>query len=135
MPSSRVLFVDDNLLFSWGAREFLEESGFTVESVYSGVIACAAIDRPEPLLALATDIDLGPGPTGFDVARYARAKHPNLPVVYMSGYDQPDYAEQRVAGSEFLAKPFPPRQIADALQRVIRFEAAEPDRRRDLGAG
>jgi DNA-binding NtrC family response regulator len=124
MISSRILFVDDNFMFSWGAREFLEEWGFKVESVYCGTVAFEAIDRHQPLSGLATDIDLGPGPNGFDVARHARASYPHLPVVYMSGLAQPDYATQGVAESEFLAKPFDPRQIADALTRMIRLEAA-----------
>lgn len=122
MQNSRILFVDDNFMFSWGAREELAKWGFKVESVYCGAAAFEAIDRHEPLSGLATDIDLGPGPNGFDVARHARASYPHLPVVYMSGLTKPDFAAHGVENSEFLAKPFDPQQIAQALTRMIRHQ-------------
>jgi len=124
MHDPHILFVDDNLIFSWGARESLAEFGFDIESVYCGEVAMRVIDRRDHLSALVTDIDLGPGPNGFEVARHARAGYPRLPVVYMSGAPQPDYAKEAVRGSEFLAKPFAPQAIANALNLVIRRKAA-----------
>jgi CheY-like chemotaxis protein len=123
MQPRHILFVDDNFVFNWGAREALQDSGFVVDSVYSGQSAIDFIDSHDSFHALATDIDLGPGPDGFDVARHARAVHPQLPVIYMSGIDHPDFATRGVSDSEFLAKPFAPERIADALFRVIRLAA------------
>jgi CheY-like chemotaxis protein len=99
------------------------EEGHVVKSVYCGQDAFDAIDRREDMVALLTDIDLGPGPDGIDVARYARAFSPRLPVVFMSANSNGRHELAGVTGSEFVAKPFQPRQIAKALSRVIRFRA------------
>jgi len=102
----------------------MQESGFSVESVYSGPEAIEAIDRLDPLTALLTDIDLGAGPDGFDLARHARHFYPHLPVVFVSGTMGAHHAANGVARSIFIAKPFVPRQVIDALDQVIRLEAA-----------
>jgi CheY-like chemotaxis protein len=104
--------------------ESLEECGLVVESVYSGPDAIKALDRLEPLTALLTDVDLGAGPDGFDLARHARRFYPHLPVVFVSGTMGAHHAANGVARSIFIAKPFVPRQVIDALDEVIRLEAA-----------
>src|SRR5688572_3986679 len=102
MHSLRILFVDDNFLFNLDTREFLQSLGVSVEPAYCATAAFETIDRGRRLSALVTDIDLGPGPDGFEVARYARAAYPKLPVVYISGTRAAGYAQEGVAGSEFV---------------------------------
>ena len=124
MHNARILVAEDRFVLSHDLCESLRGHGYRVRPVYCGQGALEAIDRREHLTALLTDIDLGPGPDGVDVARYARAFFPSLPVVFMSGALDPRHDFNGVARSEFVAKPFRPEQIADALARVIRLEAA-----------
>ena len=102
----------------------MEDEGIIVNCVYSGPAAIEAITRLEYLDALLTDIDLGKGPDGFDVARYARKLYPRLPVVFVSGTMGIHHAANGVEGSIFIAKPFHPVQVMKALDQVIRLEAA-----------
>lgn len=125
MQGSRVLFVDDNFIFNLDLREFLRSAGFNVEAAYCASAAFQAIDRGRHLSALVTDIDLGPGPDGFAVARHARAAYPDLPVVFISGTRASSHALEGVAGSEFLDKPFAFLTLAQALSRLIRLKTAE----------
>ncbi|MBB3181618.1 CheY-like chemotaxis protein [Variovorax sp. Sphag1AA] len=37
---------------------------------------------------LLTDVFLGPGPRGTEVALQARRRHPGLPILLMSGYSR-----------------------------------------------
>ena len=120
----RVLFVDDNFICNLETREFLQAQGVAVDAAYCGAAALEMIDRGEQLTALITDIDLGQGPDGFDIARRARALHPDLPVVFISSVMGPRVASEGVPGSEFVAKPFHPSQILAALDRVTHREAA-----------
>ena len=120
----RVLFVDDNFTCNLETREFLQAQGMAVDAAYCAAAALEMIDRREALTALVTDIDLGPGPDGFQVARRARALYPDLPVIYISGAMGPRVASEGVPGAEFVAKPFHPSQILAALDRVTRHEAA-----------
>jgi CheY-like chemotaxis protein len=123
MHRLRILFVDDNFLFNLDVREFLRDLGMKVEPAYCASAAFEAIDRGRQLSALVTDVDLGPGPDGFDVARYARAAYPGLPVVYISGTRAASHALEGVSGSEFIGKPLHPSEVAQALMRVTHLAA------------
>ena len=124
MPIGRVLYVEDNFICSLETCEHLREQGFIVSQVYSAPAAVEAIKRHNHLLALVTDIDLGDGDDGFFVGRQARAVYPELPVIYVPGTAAHRHAAAGVCGSIFIAKPFHPQQVADALNRAIRLKAA-----------
>jgi DNA-binding response OmpR family regulator len=122
MNRHHVLLVDDDYVINLELHEFLEGCGFAVESVYSGSTAFAALKRHPPW-ALVTDLDLGAGPDGFDVARYARGLCPGLPVVFISGAMGDRHAREGVDGSDYFPKPCQGRQVVEALHRAIRLEA------------
>jgi two-component system OmpR family response regulator len=123
MNRDHVLIVDDDYVINLELHEFLQDSGFTVKSVYSAATAFAALKRHPPW-ALVTDLDLGAGRDGFDVARYARGLRPGMPVVFVSGTMADRHVREGVAGSDFIPKPCQGRQIVEALHRAIRLEVA-----------
>ena len=123
MLIKKILVVEDNYILNQDLCEFLREEGHQVKPIYCGKDAFEAVGRHQDLVALLTDIDLGTGPDGIDVARYARAFSPNLPVVFMSANSNGRHELAGVTGSEFIAKPFQPQQIAKALSRVIQLQA------------
>jgi CheY-like chemotaxis protein len=124
MREMKILFVEDDLVLNMATCVSLEDEGIDVKCVYSGPAAIEAIERLEYLDALLTDIDLGKGPDGFDVARYARKLYPRLPVVFVSGTMAAHHPAHGVEGSVFIAKPFHPAQLLKALDQLIRLEAA-----------
>jgi CheY-like chemotaxis protein len=124
MHEIKILFAEDDLVLNMATCVALEDEGVSVKCVYSGLAAIEAISRLDYLDALLTDIDLGKGPDGFDVARYARSLYPDLPVVYVSGTMGLHHAANGVEGSLFIAKPYHQAQIAKALDEAIRREAA-----------
>jgi DNA-binding NtrC family response regulator len=124
MTGTPVLFVDDDIISSLESCEVLRENGFDVREVHCGRAAFEAIDQHRPLAALVTDIDLGPGANGFDVARRARAAYPDLTVIFISGMGPVRHRSERGGGSMFIAKPLHPQQIVDALACAIHLEAA-----------
>ena len=115
MCNRPVLFVDDDLISRLLNCAILRESGFVVVEARSYAEACSAIERNPQLSALVTDIDLGAGPDGFEIARQARLAAPQLPVIYMSGTEHQRYDKEGVRDSCFIAKPFQPAQIVRAL--------------------
>jgi CheY-like chemotaxis protein len=124
MSGQRVLFVEDNVICAMETCEILRDCGYNVMEVHHAADALQVIDSQVQLSALVTDVDLGPGLDGFDVARAARRVHPHLPVVYISGAAAARHPAEGVPGSQFLAKPFHPHQVLEALDRAIRREAA-----------
>jgi DNA-binding response OmpR family regulator len=123
MNHDHILLADDNYIINLELHEALQDAGFAVESVYSGATAIAAL-RCNPPWALVTDLDLGSGPTGFDVARYARTVCPYMPVVFISGTMGGQHPSEGVSGSDFIAKPCRGGQVVEALLRRMRLEAA-----------
>ncbi len=124
MAYSNVLFVDDDAWIHLGTCEFLRDNDLRVVEAWSAAEACEVIDGDACLTALVTDIDLGAGVDGYEIARRARAAWPHLPIVYISGTSSARHAVEGVALSQFVRKPFDPQQILDALGRATCLEAA-----------
>src|SRR4051812_8689265 len=82
---SVLLLVEDEAAIQLVVHEVLEEAGYAVVQAYNGDEAIRLFDeRRDELQGLIIDVELGDGPTGWDVARHAREIAPSLPVIYMS---------------------------------------------------
>jgi hypothetical protein len=67
--------------------------------------------QPAELRALVTDVELGEGPSGLELAQYAKRKFPDLNVVIVSGRD-PAYVPLNTL---FLLKPYRAQELLDAV--------------------
>jgi PAS domain S-box-containing protein len=114
----RVLLVEDDAGVRSIARAFLGALGCTVTECANAAAALAALDGPAPLDLLFSDIALGPGPDGTDVARHARAKRPQLPVLLTSGDPRP-LAEGASSPWPLLRKPYTRGDLAAAIDAVL----------------
>jgi len=116
----QVLLVEDEVLIAEMVRDALEDRGLAVRSAYCHRSACDILDaQAESFSVLVADINLGPGGSGFEVARRARELHPDVKVVYISGHAA-HLQKQGVDGSIMVPKPFYPDELAD---RVAEFAA------------
>lgn len=120
-----VLVVDDEEAICDLIRLALGEVGVLADCANSDRGAYAALDSGRGYAALVVDVDLGPGTTGFDVARAARAGNPTLPVLYMSGQvSERSVANFGVPDSSFIAKPFRLDQLLAFVDRLDREDPA-----------
>ena len=76
-------------------------------------------DGREQCRALLTDVDLGDGISGWELARQIREITPGFPVVYMTSASAPDWQSQGVDGSVLIQKPFAPAQLAAAVSQLL----------------
>ncbi len=98
----------------------LAEAGYAVLAVGAGVEAIDIVkNRSAELRGLITDINLGPGPDGWDVARQARELIGGLPVVYVSAASHQDWTSKGVPESVMIAKPFAAAQIVVAVSGLL----------------
>jgi CheY-like chemotaxis protein len=67
---------------------------------------------------LVADINLGPGTTGFDVARRARQLNPDLKVVYITGHAA-HLDRFGVDGAVMFPKPFNPIELAHQVIELV----------------
>lgn len=65
-----------------------------------------------------TDVNLGDGITGWELARRAREIAPGFPV-NMTSASAPDWESQGVDGSVLIEKPFAPAQLAAAVSQLL----------------
>ena len=116
-PGLRVLLVEDDAEVRSVAQRFLVSLGCTVLACASGEQARHEL-RPEAGLdLLITDIALGSGMRGTELAELARAQLPGLPVLLMSGYasallDSPP-------GRDLLRKPYTRAELGRAMARAL----------------
>lgn len=115
MTSPRILFVEDNRLSSLINCSLLRDIGFEVEEAFCGSEAIKALESGAQLSALVTDVNLGPGPDGFEIARHARLRYPNLPVIYVSAAERARFAVEGVEKSVFIGKPYDPQCVIEAI--------------------
>ena len=85
MSLTRVLLVEDDSFARSLIQSALSAADFEVEMANSAESALRAIDSFEPRVCL-LDIDLGPGPTGIDIAHALRAKNPSLGIVFLTSF-------------------------------------------------
>jgi CheY-like chemotaxis protein len=110
--------VEDEVLVQALAVMILDDAGLVVEVASTGQEALLRLDVPgSGYRALITDIDLGPGPNGWDVADHARRRFPHMPVVYVSGGSAHQWGCLGVAGSIMLTKPYTPAQSRRRFSR------------------
>ncbi len=115
-----VLVADDEPMILELIELALEGGGFTAVLSSSGAEALTHLqDDRRPIQALITDIRMGDGPDGWELARRARELNPRLPVLYMSGDSAAEWSAQGVPGSLMLQKPFAPAQIVTAVASLI----------------
>ena len=115
-----ILLAEDDLRVLESMQETLEHGGYSVQAATSGEEAIQLIWHLEqPFSGLVTDIHLGPGPNGWDVARTARERYPDLPIVYMTGDSALEWTSQGVPKSILLQKPIAAAQLVTAISTLL----------------
>ena len=114
----RLVVVDDDRQVLKHLTEILEEAGFDTVACERFVDAKAllSIFRPDLLL---TDIRLG-AYNGLQLAFYARDHHPGLPVVVLTGYEDPTLRDEaNRSGAHFLVKPVTRAVLIGTIQKAL----------------
>lgn len=120
-----ILLVEDDAVLADGLSRVLAAQGMAVEVVGDGLLADAALQRPEPAVAVAV-LDIGlPGIDGFEVVRRLRARGAATPVLLLTARDA---VEDRVKGLElgaddYLVKPFATPELVARIRALARRNA------------
>ncbi|WP_374471306.1 response regulator transcription factor [Phenylobacterium sp.] len=115
----QVLLVEDDTEIRELIRDALAGRGFRARAVGTDEEAYGLLEaHARELALLVTDIDLGPGTTGFDVARRARQLNPGLKVIYITGHAA-RVDRFGVEGAEMFPKPFAPDALAARVAEIL----------------
>lgn len=122
MRSSRVLIADDDLAVRRAlAREV--RSDFDVVQAASYEAALVELDRMEPLVAVVSDYEFGPGKTGLDLLALVAERTPQVVRILVSATCDAQQIESALAEGtvhRFLPKPWPAGEVLASLIRFSR---------------
>ncbi len=122
MPKKTILIVDDEPHLIRSLSFVLEKEGYRVESALTGAEAQSKISARPPALVF-LDLVL-PDIDGLKICRRIKSHSGPAPirVIVLTAKTQADVRQKALeAGADdFLTKPFGPREVLEALQRVLR---------------
>jgi two-component system, cell cycle sensor histidine kinase and response regulator CckA len=116
-----LLVVEDNAMVRRSIEVTLRAAGYQVASVDSGERCLAAVARrDEPIHLLISDVVM-PEMSGEQLIARVRELRPDLPVLFISGYDRATLArrKQSVANEHFLQKPFDSEDLFAAVREAL----------------
>jgi CheY-like chemotaxis protein len=115
-----LLLVEDEPIVSMTLQDALEAGGYSVVAAYDGIEALEVLNAQSgAICGLITDIQLGSGPNGWDVARRGRELNPGLPVLYTTANSSEAWPIQGVPKSLLVPKPYAPAQVVTAISTLV----------------
>jgi two-component system, OmpR family, phosphate regulon response regulator PhoB len=119
---AKLLVADDLVPIRQMVRITLSTQGWTIVEAKNGNEALALVRSEKPDLVL-LDVDMGPGPNGFDVCRQIKADEAtkDIPVVMLTAHESDsDRAIGFAAGAtQYLTKPFGPLELIDTIRGIL----------------
>ncbi|MBP8296612.1 MAG: PAS domain S-box protein [Burkholderiales bacterium] len=122
-----LLVVDDDPEVLEIAEGLLAAAGYRVLPASGIAEALHWLAGPEPISLLFTDVVLGEGETGPQLAAAALKVRPGLPVLYTSGFAHGSLSVADVRPVQFLAKPYHKDQLIARIATLL-AEAREARR-------
>jgi DNA-binding NtrC family response regulator len=112
------IVVEDDSLQSSLAATLLEEARYEVVECRTAEVALAAIARNDTRVALVfTDVRLGDGMDGLELATIVRQRYPRATVVITSAHIG-ERRNQLAAQTYFIPKPWLPLDLLEAAERA-----------------
>jgi CheY-like chemotaxis protein len=115
----RVLLVEDEEAVRQVMARFLQQLGAQVEEHASAESAWARLAAGAHCDLLLSDIALGPGMRGTELAGRVREAHPDIAVLLMSGYAGELQGRRDADPVDLLRKPFDIDALARAASRAL----------------
>jgi DNA-binding response OmpR family regulator len=110
-----VLVVDDDEATRLAERAVLTEDGFRVIEARDGAEAMRQIENDPPAI-IVLDIQM-PGVDGPSFARELRMTLKHVPLVILTGVDDPKHEADRCNAEAFLSKPFNAPELVKVVRR------------------
>ena len=119
-----VLLVEDEDMVRAVAERALSRQGYKVLTANDGEQGLEVLGGDEKIDLLISDVVM-PNMDGPSMVARARASHPDLPVLFMSGYAEEQLRKSiDIANVAFLPKPFSVSQLAEAARDALAMRPA-----------
>ena len=119
---AKLLIADDLVPIRQMVRITLSTQGWTIIEAENGQKALDMARSEHPDLML-LDVDMGPGPNGFDVCRELKSadETKGIPIVMLTAHDsESDRAVGFAAGAaQYITKPFGPLELIVTIRTIL----------------
>ncbi|MFJ4394465.1 PAS domain-containing protein [Pseudomonas sp. NPDC089395] len=124
-----VLVVDDEPTVRMFVSEALGNCGYIVIEAADSLAGLQLLRSDTPIDLLVTDIGLPGGIDGRQMADAGRGTRPGLPVLFMTGYAQPNVLDnaQLEPNTAVLTKPFALEALTMSVNELLRRRLGEAD--------
>ena len=116
--SLTVLVTDDDESMLELASAILQRAGYQILTARDGSEAMAALHENPGIALLFTDIKM-PGIDGFMLADMAKVSHPDLKVLYATGFGDEVRTKPGVRHGKILNKPYGPQQLREEVRLLL----------------
>tara|TARA_R110000868_G_scaffold96110_21_gene264425 strand:- start:4271 stop:6043 length:1773 start_codon:yes stop_codon:yes gene_type:complete len=123
--SERILVVEDDALVRVFLENALSQLGYKVVTVGDASEALALLGSHSSIDLLVADIVLPRGMNGRELAATLKATHPDMAVLFISGYPDQEFGTESDGSSPALKKPFQVLDLAQRIRDAIDQKAAE----------
>jgi two-component system cell cycle sensor histidine kinase/response regulator CckA len=115
----RVLIVDDEPSILEVERRVLSQAGYEAVTAAGGAEALSLVDGA-PFDLVVADLKM-PGMDGDEMARQLRARHPNLKILFVTGYADNLFLVKPVLWEDeaYLDKPFTSAGLREAVSLLL----------------
>ena len=116
-----ILVVEDDQRVRRVSVRRLKELGYGVIEVESAAAALEALGKGDPVDLVFTDVVMPGGMTGVELAQEIRRRHPELKVLFTSGYADPAMIEGGMLATDagWLGKPYSRADLASKLRELL----------------
>ncbi len=115
----RVLLIEDDALIRNVVAEMLIAEGFDVDGLAYAEDALVLLGSGDTVDVLVTDINLGAGLSGLDLASIARARFPDVEIVFISGNAVDRDGRTPGPHEHLLLKPFRPAELIRVINEAV----------------
>jgi CheY-like chemotaxis protein len=115
--NAKILLVDDDDDVRAVTAATLQDLGYNVRHVATAELALKTLTADVGIDILLTDLVM-PGMNGSQLATIAKAKRPDLPIVFISGYAD-EIGDHLGFGDRIIHKPFKSAELFQVIEAVL----------------
>ena len=122
----RILVVEDNDMVRNVTVKKLRALGYKTEQVSNGKSAVDLLSQDTNFDLVLSDVVMGGGMSGFDVANWVKENLPQCCIALASGYNAPEMEDSDYQNSDLtiLQKPYTTAELQNVIQNVITVQTA-----------
>jgi CheY-like chemotaxis protein len=116
---STILVVEDEVIVRLAVADYLRRCGYRVVEAKTGEEAQAILRAGELVEILFSDVNLGPGINGFELAKWTRENYRDIRILLTSGASRMAQTAEGLCDAPLFSKPYPYEHLVDQISKLL----------------